>query len=231
MIQIRTFSDNRLDYFCNYCGNKPDTRDHIPSKILLDEPFPENLPVVPSCSKCNEGFSLDEEYFACLLECTLHGTTNIERLEREKIKRILSRKKSLQQRLANAIITINGNTYFKTEEHRIRNVILKLAKGHAKYENSESQWDAPISFWAKPIITMSKEDIDSFFSAREQTFFPEVGSRALQKVLTTNESNAYSYWINVQTNNYSYSVSHELAGLTVRIIIWEYMASEIIWQY
>ena len=88
MKQIKTFSDNRLDYYCCYCGNAPDSRDYVPSRILLDEPYPENLPVVPSCSKCNNSLSLDEEYFACLIECILCGTTNIQRLKREKIKKI-----------------------------------------------------------------------------------------------------------------------------------------------
>jgi len=231
MIQTKTFNDKRLDYYCSYCGKEPDTRDHIPSKILLDEPYPENLPVVPCCTQCNNDFSSDEEYFACLIECALHGTTDIQKLKRKKIKKVLSQKKSLQQRITNAMITIDGNTYFKIEESRVKNVILKYAKGHAKYENSESQWEAPVSFWIKPIIIMSQSEVDSFFGKREQTFFPEVGSRAMQGVIMTNEINANSYWINVQPNNYSYSVNHELAVLTVRIVIWEYMASEIIWQY
>lgn len=68
MKQIKTFSDLRLNTQCAYCGEYPETRDHVPSKIILENPFPENLPVVPSCLKCNNGFSLDEEYFACLIE-------------------------------------------------------------------------------------------------------------------------------------------------------------------
>ena len=90
MKQIRTFSDERLDEFCSYCGKKPETRDHVPSKVLLDKPFPENLPIVPACKKCNEDLSLDEEYFSCLIECILCGTTEIDKLKREKIKKILS---------------------------------------------------------------------------------------------------------------------------------------------
>ncbi len=229
MIQTKTFSDKRLDYYCSYCGKEPDTRDHIPSKILLDEPFPENLPVVPCCSQCNNDFSLDEEYFACLIECTLHGTTDVQKLERDKVKKILARKKSLQQKLTNEMTTIEGNIYFKTEGNRIKNVILKLAKGHAKYENNESQLEDPISFWIKPIISMSKRENDSFFGTNEQILFPEVGSRALQRVLITNELNANSYWITVQANNYSYSVSHDVIGLTIRIVICKYLASEVIW--
>jgi len=83
--QIKTFSDQRLDGHCIYCGNKPDSRDHVPSKVFLDRPFPENLPVVAACTECNQNFSLDEEYVACLLECTLCGTTEPKLLKRGKI--------------------------------------------------------------------------------------------------------------------------------------------------
>ena len=43
------FNDNRLNNICPYCGDYGDTRDHVPSKALLDRPFPNDLPVVPAC--------------------------------------------------------------------------------------------------------------------------------------------------------------------------------------
>lgn len=56
------FVDKRLTGICVYCGGEPSTRDHVPSKVFLDEPYPENnLPVVPACETCNNSFSLDEE--------------------------------------------------------------------------------------------------------------------------------------------------------------------------
>jgi hypothetical protein len=84
MIQLKTFNDNRLDAVCSYCGeNIANTRDHVPSEILLDEPYPENLLVISCCLKCNQSFSLDEEYVACLLECVICGTTETEKLSRQ----------------------------------------------------------------------------------------------------------------------------------------------------
>ena len=53
---------------CIYCGKPAETREHVPSKSLLIEPFPENLPTIPACFECNNGFSADEEYFVCFLE-------------------------------------------------------------------------------------------------------------------------------------------------------------------
>ena len=85
MEQIKPFSDSRLEGYCAYCGDITNTRDHVPSKILLDEPYPENLPVVPACSKCNQGFSLDEEYLACLIECIIVGSTKPRDVKRDKM--------------------------------------------------------------------------------------------------------------------------------------------------
>lgn len=65
------FIDRRLTGMCVYCGDQPDTRDHVPSKVFLNEPYPPELPVVAACKRCNESFSLDEQYLACFLDCVI----------------------------------------------------------------------------------------------------------------------------------------------------------------
>lgn len=52
---------------CIYCGNPAETREHVPSKAFLIEPFPENLSTIPACFECNNGYSGDEKYLACFL--------------------------------------------------------------------------------------------------------------------------------------------------------------------
>jgi hypothetical protein len=64
MDQLRDHADNRLINGCIYCGGPEETRDHVPSRVFLDSPPPENLPVVWACASCNQGFSLDEAYLA-----------------------------------------------------------------------------------------------------------------------------------------------------------------------
>ena len=77
MDQLRDYADSRLIQDCIYCdGGHQETRDHVPSKAFLDSPFPDNLPVVPSCHACNHGFAVDEEYLSCLIECCLAGSAN-----------------------------------------------------------------------------------------------------------------------------------------------------------
>jgi len=129
------FRDDRLTDACAYCEGPPETRDHVPSRVLLDEPFPPELPVVGACSKCNRSFSLDEQYLACFIECVVCGSSDPERLTRPKIKRILSKNPSLQARIAASQgRDLSGNPVWAPEVDRIHNVLIKLARGHIAYE-------------------------------------------------------------------------------------------------
>lgn len=103
MQQIRPFVDDRLAGFCVFCYGRPDTRDHVPPRIFLDEPYLENLPVVPSCRACNEGASLDEEYVACLLEVAACGSANPTDVRRRKIARTLETKPALAAQLRTSL--------------------------------------------------------------------------------------------------------------------------------
>ena len=76
--------DSRLIGQCVFCGGEPGTSEHVPSKILLDDPLPGDVPTVEACATCNASFSLDEEYLACFLECVLCGTADAAAVGREK---------------------------------------------------------------------------------------------------------------------------------------------------
>lgn len=223
MRQIIKLSDKRLEGYCTYCGNAPDTRDHVPSRILLDDPFPENLPVVPACKNCNESFSMDEEYFACFIECSLSGTTEPENIHRRKIQKILHRKPRLRAQIEESRLHSSGNTIFKADKARFENVLLKLARGHSTFENSELQYEIPKSINFFPIHILPEEEKESFFNPRVG-LQPEVGSRGLLRQI---DESTYSPWIQVQKDKYYYMVSN--GGKTVRILIWNYLACEIFW--
>ncbi len=230
MKQINTFSDDRLNHYCAYCGGRTGTRDHVPSKVLLEKPYPENLPVVPACLECNNGFSFDEEYFACFLECVLSGTTEPEKLSRTRVSKILNRKPALKARLEKSKINVGGNVHFKFEEKRIENMLIKLAKGHYRFENSDNQVDEPNSVWFGAMGTMTDEDIDSFVRNVEQNKSPEIGSRATFTLALNNSGIPVSHWVEVQPNNYQYSVLSSNGSSIVKIIIWDYLACQIIWH-
>lgn len=229
MRAIPTFSDERLDMTCTYCGDKHGTRDHLPSKILLDEPFPENLPVVFCCDECNQSFSLDEQYFACSIECIIHGTTEIEKLERAKIKNVLSKNEKLQQRIENSFSYKNNIKVFSFEENRFKNVITKLAKGHIKFETSEPKFDDPKHIGITTINKMSDEEIDSFFETKELDIAPEVGSRGTMNVHFA-DNVPYLNWENVQDKVYQYCVIQSKTSTQVKIFIQNYFVIQVIWH-
>ncbi|MDN2606904.1 hypothetical protein OB917_27830 [Klebsiella variicola] len=104
MQQLNNNADNRLVSGCVYCGGIPETREHVPSKVFLDAPLPENLSVVGACRKCNNGFSSDEEYVACLLEAAIAGSASPSDVRREKVSGILERTPKLQKKVRNCEI-------------------------------------------------------------------------------------------------------------------------------
>lgn len=225
MRQIETFADDRDTAWCLYCAEPPSTREHVPSKVLLDDPFPANLPIVGACSKCNQSYSLDEEYLACLLECVLSGGTDPSNFKRSKIRRILERNKPLAARLAKAHRLVEGQAAFEIEYDRVENVVTKLAKGHVLYENSILIDETPTHCVIVPLPLLDHQQLNAFETIPNGNLWPEVGSRAFIRLLEFNEAG----WTIVQPGMYRYLL-HIGPPLVVRIVIQEYIAAEVRWE-
>ena len=147
MDPLTDFADNRLINGCIYCEGSAETRDQVPSRLLLEPPYPENLPIVGSCNSCNQAFSKDEQYLVCLLEAALVGSTDPDKIRRPSVAQTLRRSPALQARIESSKIQIDGRTEFIVEEERIKNVMLKLARGHAAFELSQLCREEPYYFW------------------------------------------------------------------------------------
>lgn len=230
MDQLNNYSDERLLIGCTYCDGKTGTRDHVPSRVLLEQPYPENLPVVPTCPECNAGFSLDEAYLACLIECARTGS--VESVERPKVRRIFDESPSLSARLKEArTVSDCGLAVHSIEDERVRRIVLKLARGHAAYELSEQLRGGPSRFIAVPLNVLSTDDRDYFEEVPVPSAWPEVGTRALQRVavLTASNTTVADDWIEVQPERYRYFAVANGVSVTVRIVIGEYLACEVIW--
>lgn len=226
MRQVKNYGDTRQSEVCAYCGRTTQTRDHVPSRVLLDEPFPENLSVVPACLLCNNEASSDEEYLACLVECVICGTTDPAKVGREKIRRALVKQHALQERLMAALGWENEQPFFNIELDRVERIVVKLARGHALYELNEPQFAQPSSVIISPLHLLDNNVREAF----ENTFvpgfaiWPEVGSRAMQR-LVQNEHG----WIEVQRGRYRYLTTID-AVVRVRLVLSEYLACEVIWS-
>ena len=230
MDQLKSYADDRLIVGCIYCSADPDTSDHVPSRILLDEPYPENLPVLAACSVCNQGFSLDEEYVACLIECARTGS--VDAVERPKIRRILQQSPALAERLRQARTAGDGrDVVFQAENDRVRNVVLKLARGHVAYELSEQKLEEPTHVMFVPLHSLTRAAREHFENPPTPIGWPEVGTRALQRVVISTADPLTALdpaWIEVQEGRYRYFAIAE-GPIMVRFVIGEYLACEVIW--
>lgn len=227
MKQLRTFGDERELAFCAYCGGDTGTRDHSPSRVFLDEPYPENLPVVPACRQCNTSFSADEEYVACLLSAVLAGTTDPSAIDRGKIRRILTDKPALRARIDAARFERNGSIVFEPEQNRVHAVFTKLAQGHALFELHSPCSEPPDSIRITPLLAMSPEECHEFENPPMASLLPEVGSRSLQRLLTEGGLVGHP-WLEVQAGRYRFHASIE-DGVSVRVVIHEHLAGHVQW--
>ena len=234
MDQLQDLSDQRMQGSCAHCGGPAGTRDHAPSKILLDEPYPSNLPVVPSCSACNEGVSLDEQYVACFVECVLRGSTDPSQLFRSKVATILDGNLALRRRIERSRKqgeTLGGDLIkvWKAEEGRIRNVVLKLAQCHATFELSEPMLEEPDHCSFIPLTTLNVERRSAFEGMPGGILggWPEVGSRAMQRMVEGGQSYSAG-WCIVQEERYRYMAATQ-GSVMIKGVLSEYLAFEVLW--
>lgn len=229
MQQLRCYGDDRNKGFCVHCGGPNETLDHVPSKILLDEPYPENLMAAPACRDCNNGLSIDEKYLACLLECVIAGVAAPESLYRDKIARILREDPSLLARLQDARTVSPSGLVWVTEIDRVNRVVVKLARCHAAFELNEPQLREPSRLRIKPLLLMTESERATFERDDDQFgIWPEVGSRALQRLLVSGSDLFNEGWLIVQDGNYRFRINQS-NGLTVMIVLREYLGCEIVW--
>ena len=245
MDQLRDYADARLVQGCIYCGGPAETRDHVPSRVLLDSPLPENLPVVGACFTCNNGFSQDERYFACFTESVIAGSTDPDHIHRPNIANILRKDSNLRARLEAAREVKDGNTQFYPEPERIKNVLLKLARGHAAFELSQIRRDEPSSIWWRvlPLMTQAERDEYKADEVHVVGVFGEVGARATQRTMVVEASLASANgdqrklqlvvndWVDVQEDRYRYLAIDDSGGIVIRMIISEYFACEVRWNW
>lgn len=220
------FADERLRGFCVFCGAPPQTRDHCPSQVLLDDPLPTNLPVVDACGECNNGFSLDEQYVACAIEVARVGTTDPMRMSREKIQRILLETPALRQKLDSASVLGNrGETSWGVEMERAKRVISKLARGHIAFDLSLPRLEAPLSVEFAPMHLLTHDERLGFEATPPLDVWPEVGSRAFIRA----SKGQLATWTVVQPGRYRYWVTQH-DGDAVRIVLSEYLACQVSWE-
>ncbi|WP_321389255.1 hypothetical protein [Emcibacter sp.] len=242
MEQKSNYADSRLINDCIYCGGAATTREHVPSRVFLDRPYPNNLPVVGACKSCNQGFSLDEQYLICLFEAIITGSADPKKMRRETVAKALKRSPALRTRIESATKIDGNNIIFDVEESRIKNVLLKVARGHAAYELSQPCPREPTYFWWGPLNILSETEREQFNMPHVQQMLSEIGSRNIQRmqvieILLQSEDGkkvtqglVLNDWIDVQDGYYRFLAIDDIGGVVVRMVISEYFACEVLWK-
>jgi hypothetical protein len=236
MEHVGDYSDERHKSWCIHCGHHitdlKTNMDHVPSKSLLEKPYPAELPTVQICQECNTSFSPDEEYFAAFLGAVLSGSTEPTSQSVGAAERIFRRNHSLRSRIENSrrdFTTIGGEkrTIWTPEDSRIRKAVTKNARGHIYYELGQPALADPDSVVVAPLETLADEQRKNFLDVDHGAGWPEVGSRMMTRLLTGHDLDGG--WIIVQPGIYRFAATED-DGFIVKIIIREYLAAEVVWR-
>ncbi len=227
-----TYWDKNRENGCIYCGDKATTREHVPSKTLLAEPYPTNLPTIPACFNCNNGFSFDEQYFSYYLE-VLKSFIYEDYICNEKILTTLNKSHSLKSLIESQIKKVDGKVLFEFDEQRFVRIINKLAIGHAGYDFDNVDFDGPKNTWFEFAFFLSDEQKDDFCSPQIMNKIPELSSRyscnyCILENIETGESFLLNEWIEVQERRYKYHIYlNKDGGISVRSIINEILYCQV----
>ena len=248
MLFVEDYSDERQKAWCIHCGavlaNVEANRDHVPSKSLLSKALRQQgakhdrdrvepggyLPQVDVCKRCNSGFSRDESYLLCVMHAVLAGSLYPDPETHPEAANLLRSNRDIVRSLKNA----SGGEMFEDthrftlypDRERVRRVVLKNARGHAYHELGEPLMEDPAHVCFVPLMSMACdhratfEDIGGGLDG-----WPEVGSRMMSRVV--NGVDLDRGWIKVERGRYRYAV--DSCGITVRTVIWEYLATETYW--
>lgn len=221
--------DERIAHSCCYCGSMqgPFTRDHVPAKVFLDAPYPDNLIVVPSCEKCNNGKSMDEEYCACIFEMFECGFVDDDMFERPKIARIVKHRPAFRKMLKEAFkFAPKKGVWVEYDKARICNVSANTAKGIVRYEGGFNVSEMrPSTFFIERQSQEALAEFESVWKLRHE-MYPEVGSRLLRRIVEKQE--AVPKWKIVQPGRFRYAVCQHRTCFEVRLVFRELVGAVVL---
>lgn len=229
-------ADQRLESWCYSCGSFIDiddrTVEHVPARVFLDRPFPENLATVYACLACNNGTSADELFVACLLEVMLARTVDCAVFERRRIAQALEHRPELTSSLQDVLAGASSAWRSKQTTQILTTVATKIARGHLMFDLADPRYDAPRSVRWFRLDEVSKSEAETFDQWGDRVsatsrLLPEVGSRALARMLDQREDREPN-WITVQVDRYRYSYRVD-RDPAIRFVLRGYFACEIAW--
>ncbi|OCX66855.1 hypothetical protein BFP70_04035 [Thioclava sp. SK-1] len=254
MREIEDLTDTRLKAWCIHCGapiaNVESNRDHVPTKALLSKALRKRgaaydrgsgdeldyLPQVTICKPCNSGFSPDENYLLCVLHAIMAGSLYPDPATHPEAASILRSNRQVVRSLKNGpdgqfLLFDNLQPFtLYPDFDKVRNVIIKNARGHAYHETGEPLLEEPDHVAFTPLDRLNPEQRSGFEAVGfnpELSVWPEVGSRMMVHLL--DDKTIVGGWITVEADRYRYSMDWT-GAITVKTVIWEYLATETRWE-
>lgn len=137
---------------CIYCGNRADTREHIPARNLAQNSAGIHFITVPSCRDCNSKFQKDEEFFRQFLVSILYEQSPVASfLLDNPVARSIKRRPALGIQMFKQMSVVDlynkGGIYLgkrtalqitKQDHSRVFSVLDKYIKGLFYYHFRES---------------------------------------------------------------------------------------------
>ena len=251
MRYVEDFSDDRQKAWCIHCGSlvssAPTNRDHVPTRSLLSKALRQRgadfdrgaddpdgyLPQVVICKECNASFSEDENYLLCVLHVVTSGTFYPNSDKHPEASTVLRSNRhvvrSLKMRPDGQLSLFENLPPFTIypDIERLKRVIVKNARGHAYHEIGEPLMHPPIRVMISPLTSMDAAQREEFeYFGGRAALWPEVGSRMMLRLIEG--QGLEGGWVEVETGRYRYAVDWT-NGVTVRTIIWDYLATETTW--
>lgn len=254
MREIEDFTDDRLKAWCIHCGaaiaDIESNLDHVPTKSLLTKMLRKRgadydrglgdeldyLPQVVVCRRCNSGFSPDENYLLCVLHAVMAGSLYPDPKRFPEAATVLRSNRhvvrSLKKTPDGQLLLFEDLKPFTLypDIEKIRRVVVKNARGHAYHEIGEPLLEAPDHVAFTPLENLSPEQRDAFEAvdtSADLAVWPEVGSRMTVRLF--DEEAMVGGWVPVESGRYRYSIDWSDA-VTVKTVIWEYLATETRWE-
>ena len=194
---------------CVFCGKPANSREHIPPRCFIDSPFPDDWPILPSCKKCNNSFSNDEQFVSRLLEWIYCTKNNNGIFQRAKYKKNPNKLDLVAKKYKS--INIDNIEIDNNDKIIILNLIYKLARCHLFYDCSmqidRSSMDISFVF-GHNCPSKWKKRFDSNTVMR-MDILPEIGSRLFEKYCIIEDYNTKEFipivrWITFQEGRYRY---------------------------
>ena len=230
MTPLNNCSDERHKGIRLYCGmrlwDEKWTKDHVPSKALLNPPYHKSLPVVHVCQQCNSEFSKDEKNLSACVAAVINSPTRPDTNQFPVAAKMLAYRlawSEREERTKQIRSTFWGHSDMISipENERVTRVIVKNARGHALFALGLPLLFNPAYIIFIPLILISHEQKGHSPSRLENVVYTELGSRINQRMPVGDLQLAG--WIKVQPPVYRYAV-YQLPGQPfVRILLREYV--------